>query len=69
MPKFATAFISFLDNEMKMEIIEAKDEFTALKHVLGTHDTEIGEETTCEELKVQAWNCDSMVGAIEIEEK
>lgn len=64
MNKYVVAFISFHDNILTQEIIEAESEFEAIKAKLGTDC--YGDEQSVEELKSLAFDCDCMVSAYKI---
>lgn len=66
MSKYVVAFISFHDNILTQEVIEAESEFDAIKKKMG--EILYGDETTVEELKCLAFDfdCDCMVSAVQI---
>lgn len=64
MNKYIVAFISFHDNELTQELIEADSEVEAVKIKLG--ETLYGDETTLEELKSLAFDCESMISVYKL---
>jgi hypothetical protein len=72
MTRYAVAYISFHDNDMKMQIIDANSERNALIFTLKLQGWETSDldllKATPEELKQYAFDCDSMIGAIALEE-
>ena len=65
MKRYAVAFISFMDNEMHMEIIEANSAEEAVKSKLQRLDYSSLPDTL-EEIKRDCFDCDSMIDCIEI---
>ena len=64
MPKYVVAYVSFHDDVLTQEIVEASSEFEAIKNKLG--EILYGDEETVEHLKQLAFDHDSRVSAIEI---
>ena len=64
MNKYVVAFISFHDNVLTQEIIEAESEIAAAKQKMG--ETLYGDETSLEEIKSLAFDCDSMISVFKI---
>lgn len=64
MNKYIVAFISFHDNELTQELIEADSEVEAVKIKLG--ETLYGDETTLEELKSLAFDCEAMISVYKL---
>ena len=68
MKRYATAYISFFDNALHMHIVEAENKLDAIRKVLAlNNDGDIGKGDTVEEIQQFAFDCDSMVNAIELE--
>ena len=65
MNKYIVAFISFHDHVLTQEIIEAKSEFDAAIIKMGP--TLFGDETSLEDLKSLAFDCDSMISVYKLE--
>ena len=67
MKKFAVGYINFFDNELIIEIIKAEDWFSALSNHSKFKDNKMYlPNTSLEDAKVEAFNCDSMIDVIEI---
>lgn len=69
MPKFAIAYFSFFTNELKMKIVEAENEREALILALKYAEIKLDSDDLKkdeEELKQFAFDCDSMIGAIQL---
>ena len=72
MKKFVTAYISFFDHGLNQEIVEAASEYDALIAMLQQEGYDFdgydGDKKTytIEQLKSQAFDCDCMISAIEI---
>lgn len=68
MPKYCVAYINFYDNIMTQEIVKAKTELDALRTSLEINGYDSSDEkfSSIEEVKQFAFDCDSMVSAIEI---
>ncbi len=64
MNKYIVAYISFHDNVMTQELIEAPSEFEAAKVKLGYSPW--GDEETLEHLKVSAFDADCMISVYQI---
>lgn len=64
MSKYVVAYISFHDNELTQQIVEAESEIKALQQVMG--ETIYGDETSVAEIQQFAFDCDSMVSVIAI---
>jgi hypothetical protein len=66
MKKFAISYMTFNENDIKMAIVNAESKQDALAQALnlstGLEDFKSDEET----LKTIAFNCDCLIGAIEI---
>ena len=67
MKKYAVCYINFFDNKLIIEIIEAEDWFNALSNHSKFKDDEMYlPNTSLEDAKIEAFNCDSMIDVIEI---
>lgn len=78
MATFVVAYINFFNNELKMEVVIADSKLQAMQKRLfeaagslteeETRDFEnyVNSATTEEEVKQKAFDCDSMVDAIEV---
>lgn len=67
MKRFVVAYISFHDNELVQYIYLAEDEYSALKNFMIINGMEPYDDLeTVESLKQFAFDCDSMVSAIEV---
>lgn len=64
MNKYVVAFISFHDNVLTQEIIEAESEFQAALTKMG--ESTFGDEETLDDLKQLAFDCDSMISVFKI---
>lgn len=68
MTKYATAFVSFFDNIMKMSIVEAESEVEALTIALKNEGWDFALPDEVESLLELAFSNDVVIGAIEISE-
>jgi hypothetical protein len=68
MPKYAISFVSFFENELKMEVVEASNELDALREAYNkVHGNAAPEDITdIKELKAVCFDMDSLISAIEI---
>jgi hypothetical protein len=66
MKKFCVAYTSRYENTTKMSIVEAETEFDALFQVLGLVWEHYEYLTTAEHLKQFAWDCYSIIEALEL---
>ncbi len=70
MSKFVVAYISFFDNILEQDIVEAVTSIEAMLYVLGlkgfTYGDLIKSSSSEEDVKMLAFNSDSMISAIEI---
>lgn len=65
---FIVAYMTFFENVMEMEQVEADSEFEALKNYMGGKNWELDADIdTVEKLKEFAFNCDSVIGAYELD--
>ena len=69
MKKYAWSFISFFNNEMLMGLGWFDNEVEALAHALRSGGFEIYTDAyeSAEDVKVHAFDCDAMVGALQID--
>lgn len=71
MPRYVVSHIDWFDHDLTSEIVEASDPVSAMKahSKTKTYEWENQDGTPCEtieEMKQVAFDCDSMVNAIEI---
>lgn len=67
MKKYAISYMDFFNNDLKMELIETETEIEALKIAFEKlHEIEPVGKTT-EDIKDEAFDCDSLVACIEVE--
>lgn len=65
MKKFAVGFYSLFTNELKVEIIEAEDWYSAMMKHSGVKDFELP-ATSLEKAKEEMFNCDAGIDVVEI---
>jgi hypothetical protein len=68
MGTYVVALVNFFDNNLEQDIVQAKDEFDALRKALDGDVSWLFYEdfTTMEELKQRAFDADQMFSVIEI---
>jgi len=68
MKKFAVGYMSFFDNVLKIEIVEAENfKSSIVKHSLLRDSSWLSEiPDDLEEIKTFFWNTDSMIDVLEI---
>ena len=67
MAKYAVAFISFMDNVLTQEVVEATNEYSAIEGYMLSKGIEIYDDhKSVESLKELAFDCDCMVSAIKV---
>jgi len=67
MKKFCVAYTSLFENTTEMTVVVAETEFDALCSILTFNIEEIYEDiTTVEGLKQLAFDCDSIIEALEL---
>lgn len=67
MKKYAVAFISFMDNELKIQFIVAASEKDAIKSLYPDYvEEDEWDEFSIEDIKQRFFDCDSMVDVKEV---
>lgn len=64
--KYVVGFISFFDNELKMEIVEANDESSALQSSSFVKGYAFPKNPTVEEIEQTMFDCDAAISVIKI---
>lgn len=67
MKKFVVAYISFFDNNLKQQIVTGTDELSVMQYVMMQNGVDLTDTPKeIEALKQFAFDCDSMISAIEV---
>lgn len=67
MPYFIVGHIDWFSHDLALEKHEALSHVEAIKKHSKVQDMDWGNAVTVEQMKVEAFNCDSMVASIEVE--
>lgn len=66
MKNYVVAFLSFFDNEIILEKIQANNEVDAIKMHSQLKDWEFQDNATLEDISDMLFNCDAVVSVIEV---